>query len=239
MGGYRRNSRKMAVLSAKRKAVQQGVFRAELNEFLSHVLAEDGYAGVDVRYSKVRTEIVISCTNNRHIMLDEGQRIRELTSMIQKRFGFQKGTVDIYIGKVHNKGLCAMSMVESLRHKLLKAVAVRRAAYGVVRTIMDSGAIGCEVIISGKVRAQRAKAMKFQDGYLFTTGHPSKTYVESAVRSVEMKQGVLGLKVRIMKPHDPDGKNGPSERVPDNVEVLEPKQYAKQIENNDTVVPVE
>merc|ERR1712018_655786 len=134
-------------------------------------------------------------------MGEDGQRLRELTSMIQKRFGFQKGSVDI---------------------------SVRRAAYGIVRTVMDSGAIGCEVIVSGKVRAQRAKAMKFQEGYLFTTGHPSKTYVESAVRSVEMKQGVLGLKVRSMKPHDPDGKNGPTERIPDNVEVLEPKTYQKQ-----------
>merc|ERR1712062_406237 len=99
--------RKMAVLSAKRKAVQQGVFRAELNEFLSSVLAEDGYAGVDVRYSKVRTEIVVKATNGRMVVGTNGQRIRELTSLIQKRFGFAKGSVDMYVGRVPNKGLCA------------------------------------------------------------------------------------------------------------------------------------
>lgn len=213
-------------ISAKRKAVQQGVFKAELNEFLSRILAEDGYAGVDVRYSKVRTEIVVKATNGKNVIGHNGQRIRELCSLIQKRFGFEKDGVEMYVGKVHDKGLCAMSMVESLRHKLLNAVAVRRAAYGVVRTIMDSGAKGCEVIISGKVRAQRAKAMKFQDGYLLTTGNPSQLYVESAVRSVSMKQGVLGLKVRIMKPHDVDGLRGPSVRVPDDVQVHDAKSYA-------------
>jgi ribosomal protein S3 len=36
------------------------------------------------------------------------------------------------------------------------------ACYGVLRFIMESGAKGCEVIVSGKLRAQRAKAMKFK-----------------------------------------------------------------------------
>merc|ERR1712072_187571 len=45
-------------------------------------------------------------------------------------------------------------------------LAVRRACYGVLRFIMESGALGCEVIVSGKLRAQRAKAMKFCDGYM-------------------------------------------------------------------------
>ena len=45
-------------------------------------------------------------------------------------------------------------------------LAVRRACYGVLRFIMESGAKGCEVIVSGKLRAQRAKAMKFNEGYM-------------------------------------------------------------------------
>ncbi|CAE8683435.1 unnamed protein product [Polarella glacialis] len=63
-----------------------------------------------------------------------------------------------------------MAQCESLRFKLLGGLAVRRAAYGVVRFIMENGAKACEVIISGKLRAQRAKAMKFKDGYLISTG---------------------------------------------------------------------
>merc|ERR1719149_440606 len=56
-------------------------------------------------------------------------------------------------------------------------LAVRRACYGVVRFIMENGAKGCEVIISGKLRAQRAKAMKFKDGYLISTGEPKRHYI--------------------------------------------------------------
>ena len=90
---------------------------------------------------------------------------------------------------------------------------------------MESDARGCEVIVSGKIRAQRAKAMKFRDGYMIKTGHSVKTYVDSAVRHVLMKQGVLGIKVSIMLPHDPTGKipGLPSAPQADVVTIIEPK----------------
>ena len=58
----------------------------------------------------------------------------------------------------------AGSAVSPLRYKLLGGLAVRRACYGVLRYVMEAGAKGCEVVVSGKLRAQRAKAMKFSDG---------------------------------------------------------------------------
>lgn len=44
-----------------------------------------------------------------------------------------------------------------------------RACYGVLRFVMESGAKGCEVIVSGKLRAARAKSMKFKDGYMVSS----------------------------------------------------------------------
>lgn len=55
---------------------------------------------------------------------------------------------------------------------------------------MESGAKGCEVIISGKLRAQRAKSMKFKDGYMIKTGNPTTYYVDEAVRHVLLRQGI-------------------------------------------------
>ncbi len=61
---------------------------------------------------------------------------------------------------------------------------------------MEQGAKGCEVIVSGKLRAARAKSMKFKDGYMVSSGHPKNVYVDGAVRHVLLRQGVLGIKVR-------------------------------------------
>jgi len=213
-----------ATISKKRKFVADGVFYAELNELLQSELAEEGYAGVEVRVTPVRTEIIIRATQTQEVLGEQGRRIRELTSVVQKRFGFPKTGVELYAERVANRGLCASAQAESLRYKLLGGLAVRRACYGVLRYIMEAGAKGCEVIVSGKLRAQRAKAMKFKEGYMIKSGHAVNTYITKAVRHVLMRQGVLGIKVSIMLPQDPEGKMGPKENLSDIVTILEPKK---------------
>merc|ERR1712137_1347302 len=155
---------------------------------------------------------------------EKGRRIRELTSLVQKRFGFPENSVELFAERVENRAACAMAQCESLRFKLMGGLAARRACYGVIRFIMENGAKGCEVIISGKLRAQRAKAMKFRDGYLISTGEPKKHYISEAVRHVAMRQGMLGIRVKIMMTHDPEGKMGPALPMPDKIIIQEPKE---------------
>ncbi len=120
-----------------------------------------------------------------HVYLGEkGRRIRELTSLVQKRFNFPEvrprvheclltgvdshvqETVELYAERVQNRAMCAIAQAESLRYKLIGGLPVRRACSGVVRYIMENGAKGVEIVVAGKVRGQRAKAMKFKDGLI-------------------------------------------------------------------------
>lgn len=75
--------------------VADGVFRAELNEFLTRELAEDGYSGVEVRVTPTRTEIIILATRTQSVLGEKGRRIRELTAVVQKRFNFAENTVEV------------------------------------------------------------------------------------------------------------------------------------------------
>merc|ERR1711963_424167 len=213
-------------LSTKKKFVKKGVFKAELNEFLTRELAEDGYSGVEVRATPGRREIIILATRTQSVLGEKGRRIRELTAVVQKRFGFAEGALELYAEKVATRGLCAIAQAESLRYKLIGGLAVRRACYGVLRFIMESGAKGCEVVVSGKLRGQRAKSMKFTDGLMIHSGDPMNDYVDMAVRHVLLRQGVLGIKVKIMLPWDPTGKMGPRRPLPDHVSIVEPKDEA-------------
>lgn len=90
----------------------------------------------------LRTEIIIRATRTREVLGEKGRRIRELTSLVQKRFGFAPDTVELLAERVVSRALCAMAQAESLRYKLLRGLAVRRAAYGVLRNIMENGAKG-------------------------------------------------------------------------------------------------
>jgi len=103
-------------VSKKRKFVADGVFYAELNEYFVRELGEDGYAGVEVRVTPMRTEIIIRATRTQNVLGEKGRRIRELTSLVQKRFGFpdKEGSVELYAESVANRALSAIAQAESL-----------------------------------------------------------------------------------------------------------------------------
>lgn len=69
--------------------VADGVFNAELNEFLRRELAENGYSGVEVRNGAMKTDIIIMATRTQDVLGDKGRKIRELTAVVQKRFNFK------------------------------------------------------------------------------------------------------------------------------------------------------
>ncbi|GMM36913.1 ribosomal 40S subunit protein S3 [Saccharomycopsis crataegensis] len=212
----------VAIISKKRKLVADGVFYAELNEFFTRELAEEGYAGVEVRVTPTKTEVIIRATHTQAVLGENGRRIHELTSLIQKRFKFAEGTIVLYVERVQERGLSAVAQAESLKYKLLNGLAIRRAAYGVVRYVMESGAKGVEVVISGKLRAARAKSMKFHDGFMIHSGQPVRDFIDVAIRHVLMRQGVLGIKVKIMR--DPATARFGPKSLPDYVKILDPKE---------------
>lgn len=87
-------------------------------------------SGVDIRKTPTRTEVIIRATRTQSVVGDRGRRIRELTELVAKRFGFPEGTLNLYAEKVNERGLCAVAQCESLRYKLVGGLAVRRACYG-------------------------------------------------------------------------------------------------------------
>jgi ribosomal protein S3 len=124
--------------------------------------------------------------------------------MIQKRFDYPADGLLIQILRLKQKGLCASSMAESIKIKLLNQIPVRLAVNSVIKMAVDRDkAKGCEVIISGKLSQQRAKSMKFKKGYMISSGQAKQDYLETAVRHVLLKQGVMGVKVKIMKEYKP------------------------------------
>ncbi|CAL9188709.1 unnamed protein product [Musa hybrid cultivar] len=138
-------------MSKKRKFVADGVFFAELNEG-----ARGGW--------------LFWCGGQGYARADRDHHPSDPHPERRRKDSTPENGVDLYSEKVSNRGLCAIAQAESLRDKLLGGLAVRTACYGVLRFVMESGAKGCEVIVSGKLRAQPAKSMKFKDGYMVSSG---------------------------------------------------------------------
>ncbi len=216
-------------ISKKKKFVADGVFKAEVHEFFGRALVGAGYAGLSIKNTVKRIIITIKVVNKQTALGPNGVKGNEYESLIEKRFGFKPGHVIIHFDPVRNKNICASAQAEYLKAKLLQGASVRPASMFIIRSVMRvKGVTGCEIVISGKLRQQRAKVVKYKEGYLISTGQPKNDYLDTAVRHIFFKQGIIGIKVKIMLPTDPTGKQGPSKPLPDKVTIYEPKEDDEQ-----------
>jgi len=223
------DQKKVRKINTKKKFVADGVFQAELNEFLTKTLGSEGYAGIEVRATSMSTEIRVKAARHQDLLNKHTRKIREIQSLIQKRYNFndEDNRVDLSIKPLsYDRNLCAAANVEILKMKLIMGTPVRLAANNILNTVMRrGGAIGCEVIVSGKIRGQRAAAQKYTQGYQVSTGQPKKDFVDVAIRHVQLRQGMLGLKVKIMQ--STEIIVGKTKKVmPDAVEIIPPKEEA-------------
>ena len=210
-------------ISRKHKFVADGVFYAELNELFQRELSADGYSGVEIRKNGQKFQIIVRATRPNNVIGEQGRRIHELTNLLIARFGFTKDKIELYVEKVALRGLCPVTQAESIKYKIAQGLPVRRCVTAVMRLILDSGAKGCEITVSGKLRGQRANSSTYKGGYMIKTGAATRLFYTTAVRSVLLRMGIVGIKVTIMLDSDPSGKNGPAARIPDVVEIKQPK----------------
>ena len=90
------------------------------------MLSEEGYSRIEVRVTPQRT-IIVRAARTQKVLGENGRRIRELTSVVQKRFKFPEGAVKLFAEKMENRGLSAIAQCESMKYKLLSGLPVRRA----------------------------------------------------------------------------------------------------------------
>jgi len=226
---------KVKKINTKKKFVADGVFRAELNEFLTRTLGEEGYAGIEVRATSMATEIRVRCAQCKKMLAKPNRKIKEIKSLICKRYNFNEtdNKLDLSIKPLaYDSALCAAANAETLKMKLLAGTPVRNAANNVMGTVMRQGrAIGCEVKVAGKVRGQRAKSQKYTMGYQVSTGQPKHDFIDKAIRHVELRQGMIGIQVKIMLATE-IGTGANRKIMPDTVKILDVKD-----EDNKDVTP--
>jgi ribosomal protein S3 len=88
--------------------------------------------------------------------------------------------------------------------------------------VMNAGAMGIEILITGKIPSSRAKSWRFYRGYLKKCGDIALTGVGSARTSALLKTGIIGIKVKIMPPDT---------KLPDDVQLREePVEIIEEIE---------
>lgn len=185
-------------MSAVKYFIEQNTRRLAIDEFLSNELNAAGYGGVEIRKMPMKTEVVIHASRPGVVIGRRGAKIRELTYILENEFGIEN--VQLEVSEIENPWLDAAVMASRLARQLERGVRYRRMAYWILRRVMRAGAIGCEIIVKGKLSSRRARYQKFKQGTIAKTGEPADVFVDHANDLAVLKPGVIGITVRIMRP---------------------------------------
>jgi len=196
----------------KKYFVEKGIIKTQIDEYLAREFYRAGYAGVDIAKTPLGTRITIYAERPAIIIGSRGSMIRKLAQVFATRFKIENP--QITVTNVEKPELSARVMAFRLAMALEKGYHFRRAAFIALRRIMEAGALGAEIVISGKLTSERARYEKFRAGRIYKTGDQVNYMVERAVAHALLKPGVYGIEVRIVKPLRPI----------DKVEIKPPKE---------------
>jgi len=185
-------------MSIVKHFVSEALKKAEINEFLRNEFEKAGYGGVDIAKTPLGTHIVVYAMRPGLIIGRGGETIRDLAMILEQKF--QLPNPQISVAEIEIPEMNAYVIASRVTSALKRGVHFRRAGFWALQQVMEAGALGAEIIISGKLRTERARFEKFRDGYLPKSGEPALKYLHQAVLHVQLKPGMFGIKVRIMPP---------------------------------------
>jgi small subunit ribosomal protein S3 len=185
-------------MAIERKFVADGVRKVRVEKHLSRELKRAGYGGMDLIRTPLGTQVTIFAEKPGIVIGKGGKVVRALTQDLATTYGVESPQIEVQ--QVDNPNLNAQIMAERLASALERGWYFRKAGSSTIRRIMESGALGCEVVISGKLTGSRGRVQKFTEGYIKHSGDPVNTIVEKGFAVAIKKLGVIGIQVRIIPP---------------------------------------
>ncbi|GLI45909.1 30S ribosomal protein S3 [Methanoculleus bourgensis] len=199
-------------MAIEKKFISEGVRNVRIEKFLTKELKRAGYGGMDITRTPLGTQITIFAEKPGIVIGKGGKQVRQLTQDLATHFGIESPQVEVQ--QVQNPNFSAQIMAERLANALERGWYFRKAGQSTIRRVMESGALGCEVIVAGKLTGARSRTQKFTEGYVKHSGEPSETIVEKGYALAVKKLGTIGVQVKIVPP---------GAKLPDTFEVLEPE----------------
>ena len=182
-------------MSAIKNVIKNNFRNMELNEFLRSSLSEAGYGGAEVQKTPIGTKITLFVIRPGLVIGRKGSGIRELTTRLEQQFKLENAQVSVT--EVTKPELNPNIMANRIAQLIERGTAFRRASLWTINTIMNAGAMGVEITISGKLRGERAHFEKHSAGTIPKSGRIADEVVRSSTNSILTKMGLVGIKLKI------------------------------------------
>jgi small subunit ribosomal protein S3 len=220
-------------MSIVKRFITESIKKTEIDEYLQKKLERAGYGGVNLSKTPLGTHVVVYAMRPGLVIGRGGETIKELAQSLEENFKISNPQISV--SEIEVPELNAHVIAARVASALERGVHFRRAAFWALNQVMDAGALGVEIVISGKLRTERARFEKFRAGYFPRCGEPALRWMRKAEVHVQLKPGIIGVRVKLM-PADA--------QFPDKVEIvapppLEEKPEAPKEEMKETEVKAE
>jgi small subunit ribosomal protein S3 len=170
-----------------------------IREYVRDSLGKGKVSRVKIEYTPVGEKIIIATNRPGMIIGKGGEKIKELTRMLKRKFSLENP--DIEIDEIKRPEFDAQFMADEIALSLERfgPLKFKVIAYRALQRIMGAGALGTEIRISGKLPGARAKTWRFAQGYLKKTGDSAKV-VDRAQAVAQTRPGTVGVKMSILSP---------------------------------------
>ncbi|WP_226007817.1 30S ribosomal protein S3 [Natrinema salinisoli] len=215
--------------------IENGLQRSQIDEFFQEELGRAGYGGMDVAKTPMGTQIVLKAEKPGMVIGKGGENIRKVTTALEERFNLEDPQIDVQ--EVEEPDLNARIVADRLANALERGWYFRKAGHTTIDRIMEAGALGAEIVLSGKVTGARSRVEKFNRGYIKHNGEPAEEVVDHGQGVAVMKLGTIGVDVKIIPPgaelpddFEVNEDMDPEEVVPEAVEVNEAEGVEELLE---------
>ncbi len=210
----------------ERQFIAQKTKEYYIKQYIENKLKGVGISQIKLKKIPLGEKIIIYTSRPSLIVGSKGANIRDLTRVLKQDFKLENPQIEI--NEVKNPFIDAMIVAERIASSLERFGSARFKSVGhkIMENVIKSGALGIEVIISGKIPGARAKSWRFYQGYLKKCGDIATTGVQKAKTAALLKTGIIGIQVSIMPPDIvlPDYVNIKKELTPESGELKEGKE---------------
>ena len=168
-----------------------------LNDYLKKTVKDAGFSNVDISKTPTGTRITLFVTRPGIVIGRKGVGIRELTEVLEKQFELKNPQISVE--EVKKPELSPNVMCNRMAAHIQRGTAFRRATFWTLQQIMENGAMGVQITISGKLRGDRSAFEKHTRGILPRAGNYAKDIVSEDVTHTKTAMGLIGIKIRIAR----------------------------------------
>ena len=181
------------------KLIEEPFSKYKVMKYLEKRLERAGLANIEIQRTPLVTRITLEVTNPARIIGRKGRIINEITNSIKEKFDLENPQISVV--EVRQPFLEPRMVAKKAARYIEMGKKVRAVLHYMLREMIRAGAMGAEIVASGKIGAKgaRGKRLRVSAGYLPKAGEPTRLVREAHV-SATTKSGIIGILVRIVPP---------------------------------------